>query len=197
MSIKFISSCKLPTPFAEFKMYAFLEEDTGLEHLLLGLGDVSGEKPVLARVHSECLTGDSLFSIRCDCGSQLEKALRLISREGHGVLLYLRQEGRGIGLLNKIKAYNLQDKGIDTVEANKQLGFSADERDYSVCIAMLRHLSIHSLRLLTNNPEKVKALSNMGIKIFERVALETGKNPCNYFYLKTKAEKMGHIFSNL
>jgi GTP cyclohydrolase II len=149
---------------------------------------------VLARVHSECLTGDALFSQRCDCGSQLEAALRAIALEGRGVLLYLRQEGRGIGLANKIRAYALQDGGADTVEANQRLGFAADLREYSVCQPMLAHLGVKSLKLMTNNPRKVDAMNKLGIAVAERVSLQTGRNPYNEQYLDTKADKLGHLF---
>jgi GTP cyclohydrolase II len=177
-------------------MHGFLEHATGREHLVLSLGDVSDGAPVLGRVHSECLTGDALFSQRCDCGSQLEAALRAIASEGRGVLLYLRQEGRGIGLLNKIRAYELQDGGADTVEANERLGFAADQRDYAICLPMLQHLGVQSLRLMTNNPRKVKALTDMGITVAERVPLHTGHNPHNKLYLATKAGKLGHMMGN-
>ncbi|MEQ7920611.1 GTP cyclohydrolase II [Xanthomonas sp. WHRI 1810A] len=196
MPVVFVAASKLPTPFAQFTMNGFLEEENGREHVVLTLGNVSDGAPVLGRVHSECLTGDALFSQRCDCGSQLEAALRAIAAEGRGVLLYLRQEGRGIGLMNKIRAYELQDGGADTVEANERLGFAADQRDYGICLPMLDHLGIHSLRLMTNNPRKVKALTEMGITIAERVPLHTGHNPHNKLYLATKAGKLGHMMGN-
>lgn len=175
MSVEFVADSKLPTPWGTFTMVGFEDTATGKEHVALVYGDVSGDTPVLARMHSECLTGDSLFSLRCDCGFQLQEALRRISEEGRGVLLYLRQEGRGIGLLNKIKAYHLQDQGADTVEANEQLGFAADMRDYSICLPMLKHLGINSVRLMTNNPRKVKALEAAGVTVAERVPLQVGK----------------------
>lgn len=174
-------------------MYGFEDVEQEKEHLLLTLGDVSDGRPLLARVHSECLTGDALFSLRCDCGGQLHFALKAISEEGRGALLYLRQEGRGIGLLNKIKAYRLQDDGADTVEANAALGFGPDLRDYSICGPMLAHLNITSLRLMTNNPRKVQALEELGISIAERIAIETPHNPHNQKYLATKAGKLGHL----
>ncbi len=192
MSVRFIADCKLPTPFGVFTMHGFEEVETGKEHIALTMGDVADGTPVLARTHSECLTGDALFSMRCDCGYQLEEALSSIAREGRGVLLYLRQEGRGIGLLNKIRAYHIQDQGADTVEANEQLGFPADMRDYSMCGPMLAHLGIKAIRLMTNNPRKVKALTEMGIEVAERVPLEVGRNPHNKRYLATKAGKLGH-----
>ncbi|EAW32072.1 GTP cyclohydrolase II [marine gamma proteobacterium HTCC2143] len=193
MSIRFVESSKLPTQWAEFEMHGFEDTDADKEHVVLTLGDVGSGAPVLARIHSECLTGDALFSLRCDCGSQLKAALEAIAKEGCGALFYLRQEGRGIGLLNKIKAYKLQDHGADTVEANEQLGFGADMRDYSICNAMLKHLNIQQIRLMTNNPKKVKALTDQGIDVLERIPLHTGQNPHNEKYLATKAGKLGHL----
>ncbi|WP_203301252.1 GTP cyclohydrolase II [Marinobacter sediminum] len=192
MAVRYIQTCRLPTPFGVFDMHGFEEPDTGKEHVALTLGELDRSEPMLARTHSECLTGDALYSMRCDCGYQLEEALRSIAREGRGILMYLRQEGRGIGLLNKIRAYNLQDQGADTVEANEQLGFAADLRDYSMCKDMLEHLGIKSLRLMTNNPRKVKALESYGIDITERVPLHVGRNPHNEHYLDTKQSKLGH-----
>ncbi|MFC0711948.1 GTP cyclohydrolase II [Azorhizophilus paspali] len=197
MSVVFVAASKLPTPFGVFTMHGFLDEATGKEHVALTLGKVDDGAPVLGRLHSECLTGDALFSLRCDCGFQLEAALRAISAEGRGVLLYLRQEGRGIGLLNKIRAYKLQDAGADTVEANERLGFRADQRDYGICKPMLEHLGIIAIKLMTNNPRKVKALEGVGIQVTERVPLQTGLNPYNQKYLATKAGKLGHLLGNL
>ena len=174
-------------------MHGFEDPETGKEHIALTLGDVGDGEPVLARLHSECLTGDALFSLRCDCGEQLHAALAAISAEGRGVLLYLRQEGRGIGLINKIKAYKLQDAGADTVEANEALGFGADLRDYSITRPMLEHLGIRKLRLMTNNPRKVQALEEQGIAVVERIPLEMPHNPHNQKYLSTKAGKLGHL----
>ncbi len=196
MPVVFVAASKLPTPYAQFTMHGFLEEATGREHVVLTLGQVDDGAPVLGRVHSECLTGDALFSQRCDCGSQLNAALQAIAKEGRGVLLYLRQEGRGIGLMNKIRAYELQDGGADTVEANERLGFKADQRDYAICLPMLEHLGIKALKLMTNNPRKVKALTGMGINVAERVPLHTGHNPHNKHYLATKAGKLGHMMGN-
>lgn len=193
MSVVFVAASQLPTPFAVFTMHGFLDEESGKEHVALTLGDVADGQPVLGRLHSECLTGDALFSQRCDCGGQLEAALRAIATEGRGVLLYLRQEGRGIGLLNKIRAYELQDGGADTVEANERLGFAADQRDYSICQPMLDHLGIRSVLLMTNNPRKVKALEGFGVRVAERRPLEIGLNPHNRKYLATKAGKLGHM----
>ncbi|AHK16780.1 MAG: GTP cyclohydrolase II [Thalassolituus sp.] len=196
MSINFIASSKLPTPFGTFTMHGFEDTETGKEHVALSMGDIADGKPVLARAHSECLTGDALFSMRCDCGYQLEEALRAVAEAGRGVVLYLRQEGRGIGLLNKIRAYHLQDQGADTVEANERLGFGADMRDYSMCRPMLEHLGVKGIRLMTNNPRKVKALSEAGARVVERVALEVGRNPHNDGYLNTKASKLGHMMTH-
>ncbi|WP_082890249.1 GTP cyclohydrolase II [Halotalea alkalilenta] len=195
MTLRYISNCLLPTSFANFTMHGFEDEETGKEHIALTLGDVADGEPVLGRVHSECLTGDALFSMRCDCGYQLQEALKRIAEEGRGVLLYLRQEGRGIGLINKIRAYHLQDQGLDTVEANQHLGFAPDLRRYDLCMPMLEHLGIHSLRLMTNNPRKVAALTNAGVIITERQPLTTGLNDYNEHYLATKASKLGHMMA--
>ena len=191
--LTFAASCALPTPWATFQLHAFIEAATGKEHLALVLGEVGDGQPVLARLHSECLTGDTLFSQRCDCGAQLENAIKRIAHEGRGILLYLRQEGRGIGLVNKIRAYALQDAGADTVEANEQLGFDADLREYAMCEDMLRHLGVSCVRLMTNNPLKVAALEAHGITVVERVPLITGLNPHNQGYMQTKTDKMGHL----
>ena len=194
MSVVYVASCKLPTALGEFTMHGFEDPDTRKEHVALGLGDIQAVDSVLCRVHSECLTGDSLFSMRCDCGSQLNVAMERIAKEGAGIILYLRQEGRGIGLLNKIRAYALQDAGADTVEANERLGFDADLRDYTMCKNMFLHFQISSIRLMTNNLGKVKALEKLGIEIVERIPLETGENDHNARYLATKAGKLGHLF---
>jgi len=194
MPVVYVTSCKLPTKHADFTMHIFEDAETGKEHVALVLGEIRDKDDVLCRVHSECLTGDSLFSMRCDCGFQLELAMTQISEEGAGVILYLRQEGRGIGLLNKIRAYELQDKGADTVEANERLGFDADLRDYTMCKDMFRYLEISKIRLMTNNPAKVKAMEKLGIAISQRVPIEAGKNDHNARYLATKAEKLGHLF---
>jgi GTP cyclohydrolase II len=194
VTLRFVESSKLPTRWGVFDIHGFEDVNSDKEHVAITMGDVTGDRPVMLRVHSECLTGDALFSIRCDCGAQLEEAMRRIAAEGRGAILYLRQEGRGIGLLNKIRAYHLQDAGADTVEANEQLGFGADLRDYSICQSMLRHLQITRVRLLTNNPRKVEALESLGVEVVERVALQSGRNPHNFRYLATKAGKMGHLF---
>jgi len=197
VTIRFIAASQLPTPWATFMLHGFQEASTGKEHVVLTLGDITTPEPVLARVHSECLTGDALFSMRCDCGYQLQEALKRIADEGRGALLYLRQEGRGIGLLNKIRAYELQDGGADTVEANELLGFGADQRDYGICKPMLDHLGITSLKLLTNNPRKVKAIQGFGVEVAQRLPLQFGKNPHNAKYLATKAGKLGHMLGQL
>jgi len=194
--ITYVDSAKLPTEFGTFQMHGFTENATGKEHLALVYGELDPSEPVLIRLHSECLTGDALFSARCDCGFQLAKAMQNIVAKGSGVILYLRQEGRGIGLLNKIRAYHLQDDGADTVEANERLGFAADMRDYTFCQGMLGHLNINSVNLMTNNPRKVNALMKAGINIAERVPLQEGHNPHNAGYLKTKANKLGHMFES-
>lgn len=196
MTINYIETCKLPTAWGEFQMHGFWDEASQKEHVALTMGDVANGEPVLARVHSECLTGDALFSQRCDCGPQLNAALEAISKKGCGVLLYLRQEGRGIGLLNKVKAYHLQDLGADTVEANEKLGFAADLRDYSICEGMLEHLQVKQVRLMTNNPRKIKALTEQGVDVVERVPLRVGDNPHNEKYLATKAGKLGHLMDH-
>ena len=193
MTLRYVESSRLPTQFGVFTIHGFDDGDNNKEHIALAMGDLSGDQPVLMRVHSECLTGDALFSQRCDCGSQLQTAMQRIADQGRGVILYLRQEGRGIGLLNKIKAYHLQDDGHDTVEANEKLGFGADMRDYSICKPMLDHLQIKQVRLMTNNPRKVKAIAGHGVEVVERVPLQTGRNPHNARYLETKAGKLGHL----
>ena len=187
-----VASCALPTPWATFQLHAFLDQSTGKEHLALTLGELGDGQPVLARLHSECMTGDTLFSLRCDCGAQLEAAIRQIATEGRGVLLYLRQEGRGIGLVNKIRAYGLQEAGADTVEANHQLGFADDLRDYAMCAPMLRHFGIRSLRLMTNNPRKIDALKTLDIDV-ERIEHIASGTRFNARYLATKASKLGHL----
>ncbi|QCO70827.1 GTP cyclohydrolase II [Buchnera aphidicola] len=191
--MQLIEKAILPTHWGDFFIFGFEEKKNGKNHVALVYGDIKKNTPTLSRVHSECLTGDALFSLRCDCGSQLEMSMERISQEGSGVLIYHRQEGRNIGLLNKIKAYALQDRGLDTVQANQKLGFSADERDFSLCADIFNILKIKKIRLLTNNPFKVQMLSNAGINIVERVPLITEKNPKNAYYLKTKAKKMGHL----
>lgn len=189
-----VAEARLPTPFAEFRLRVYLADD-GKEHVALTLGDVGSpaELSPLVRVHSECLTGDALFSLRCDCGFQLDHALQRIASEKRGALIYLRQEGRGIGLANKIRAYELQDSGADTVEANAHLGFAPDLRDYRLAVEILKSLGVTKLRLLTNNPRKLNALTDGGLSVVERVAIECGRNPHNESYLTTKADKLGHL----
>jgi GTP cyclohydrolase II len=194
--IEHVASCALPTPWANFQLHAFLEKGTGKEHLAMVLGDVGSGEPVLARLHSECLTGDTLFSQRCDCGAQLENALKRIAEEGRGILLYLRQEGRGIGLVNKIRAYALQENGADTVEANHQLGFADDTRNYAVCEPMLAHFGVRALKLMTNNPRKLDSMKLLDIKA-ERVEHIATSNPFNANYLAVKASKLGHLLPNV
>jgi GTP cyclohydrolase II len=191
--LDYTTSCLLPTPWAQFTLHAFVEHSTGKEHLAMTLGDIGDGEPVLARVHSECLTGDVLFSQRCDCGAQLEGALKKIADEGRGILLYLRQEGRGIGLVNKMRAYRLQEAGADTVEANLQLGFHADARNYELCKPMLAQFGIGSLRLMTNNPRKIDAMEKLGVTVSERVPLLVNRNAFNNGYLNTKEQKLGHM----
>jgi GTP cyclohydrolase II len=193
-SLTHMASCTLPTPWASFTLHVFLEAGTGKEHLAMTLGDVGNGEPVLARLHSECLTGDTLFSQRCDCGAQLEGALQRIAEAGRGILLYLRQEGRGIGLVNKVRAYALQEQGADTVEANHQLGFADDLRNYDVCAPIFQYFGIRSLRLMTNNPRKLDALKELEISA-ERVAHIAASTDQNQRYLQTKAKKLGHLFT--
>ena len=189
----FVTATRLPTPWGAFVLHGF--KAGPCEHLALTYGHVSDGEPVLTRIHSECLTGDALFSQRCDCGSQLEAAMSKIAGEGRGALLYLRQEGRGIGLINKLRAYALQDVGLDTVEANQQLGFAADEREYGVCKSMLDHLRITQVRLMTNNPRKLEALVRLGVEVTERIPLRVGACTSNAQYLATKSQRLGHLLT--
>ena len=193
-SIRKKETAKLPTEYGEFTAVVY-EDKKGLHHIALIKGDIKSNHDVLVRVHSECLTGDVFHSLRCDCQQQLDKALKSIGKEG-GVLLYLRQEGRGIGLLNKIKAYKLQDKGMDTVEANEKLGFKGDMRDYTVGVQILADLGLKRIRLMTNNPKKIEGLEKYGIKIVERIPLIIKPNPKNKKYLETKKEKLGHYLED-
>lgn len=190
----YISSARLPTRWGQFTIHGFVEKNTGQEHVALSYGQWQEDDVVPIRIHSECLTGDALFSTRCDCGAQLEKALQNIVEQGKGALLYLRQEGRGIGLLNKIRAYHLQDKGMDTVEANEHLGFDADLRDYSICRYMLGCLKINKVNLMTNNPRKTQALMDLGIEVVARTPIDHGITDDNRVYIRTKTQKLGHEF---
>lgn len=193
--IKKQAGARIPTGEGEFQLFLYQEEGKSEEHLALVMGEVDGQENTLVRVHSECFTGDVLGSLRCDCGEQLQHALRLIAEEGRGVLVYLRQEGRGIGLLDKLRAYNLQDQGYDTVEANLVLGHQADERDYAVAAEILTDLGVGSIRLLTNNPEKISRLEELGIDVRARVPLDPTVNAENARYLITKARRMNHLLN--
>ncbi len=191
MTIQKIAEAKLPTHWGDFKVIAFEDKKLNEEHLLLYMGELQNDS--LLRIHSQCLTGDTLYSLKCDCGSQLAMALQRISEEGVGMIIYMAQEGRGIGLVNKIRAYELQDKGLNTVEANEALGFADDERDYSYCKEILSAVNISSVRLMTNNPRKIKGLEDVDIKVTERVSIEIEPNKHNEDYLKVKADKLGHM----
>ncbi len=192
-----VATANLPTRFGNFRITAFYNDDDNKEHVAIIKGDVKNKKDVPVRLHSECVTGDALGSLRCDCRDQLTSSLSFLSKKKSGILLYLRQEGRGIGLINKIKAYHLQEHGLDTVEANQALGFPEDLRKYHIAADMLRLLGVKSIRLLTNNPRKIKELEENGIKVAGRIPLEIEPNIYNRAYLKTKKQKLGHIINIL
>jgi len=187
------ASTRLTTQWGVFDLHGFQDRASGREHAALSMGDVADGEPVLARLHSECLTGDTLFSLHCDCGAQLHHALQRIAEEKRGVLLYLRQEGRGIGLVDKIRAYELQRAGLDTVDANRALGLPDDARDYTLAADMLRYLGVRRVRLLTNNPTKVAALESLGLEVAQRVPLHAGRQPVNERYMSAKEARMGHL----
>lgn len=195
LCLKIAAFADFPSKYGSFKVMAFENNKDGRDHIMIIKGNVVGAEGVLTRVHSSCVTGDVLGSLRCDCGDQLRKALEEIEKEERGVLLYMQQEGRGIGLTNKIKAYMYQDQGVDTYEANVLLGFPPDSRQYELAAAMLKKINIHSIRLLTNNPQKIKDLESFGIVVEERMPIEIPSNAFNESYLKTKKEKFGHILS--
>jgi 3,4-dihydroxy 2-butanone 4-phosphate synthase/GTP cyclohydrolase II len=195
LRIERMAVARIPTDEGEFQLALYHNNRDDKEHLALSTGDLEGHNNVLVRVHSECFTGDVLGSQRCDCGEQLHSALGLIAAAGQGMLIYLRQEGRGIGLLNKLRAYNLQDQGYDTVDANLLLGHQADERDYTVAALILRDWNVRSVRLLTNNPSKIESLRALGVNVTDRVPLQPSVTPDNAHYLRTKAERMRHLLT--
>ncbi|MFH7767134.1 GTP cyclohydrolase II [Acinetobacter sp. BSP-28] len=197
MAIQFVSKSKLPTAFGNFEIIAFQDQTTGEEHIALAQGlETVPVKPVLVRMHSECLTGDAFGSLKCDCGPQLHATMKMINDAGQGVILYLRQEGRGIGLTNKIRAYALQDQGHDTLDANLLLNLPADARHYDMCTVMLDYLRIKDVNLITNNPLKIKALTDLGVNVVNRIPLTVGLNNFNKAYLETKQKRMSHLYEH-
>ena len=193
LSLDKVPHAQLPTRFGEFEIFGFENEVDGEEAAALTKGKIQKDQTALVRIHSQCFTGDTLHSLKCDCGEQLEQALAKIQAEGNGILIYQMQEGRGIGLLNKLYAYELQDRGVDTVEANLQLGFEADQRSYSFCAQILKYFGVTKVRLMSNNPDKIQGLSGEGIDVVERVPLIVEASSLSRNYLKTKKEKLGHL----
>ena len=195
MQIQKVAEANFPTEFGQFRVYGFDGRGEGEveEAVVLAMGDIAAPAPLLVRIHSQCLTGDVFHSLRCDCRAQLEFSLRRIAREGRGMVLYENQEGRGIGILNKLRAYELQDQGADTVEANEQLGFEADYRNYELPALVLRHFNVSEVRLISNNPDKIQALEEKGIRVVERVPVQVARSDDSEDYLRTKKEKLGHL----
>ncbi len=193
----FVTKVEMPTKYGNFQAYGFTHKITGKEHMALVMGDIKNNQPVLVRMHSECLTGDVFGSLRCDCGEQLNEAMKRIAEAGSGVVIYLRQEGRGIGLMNKLKAYKLQDAGMDTVEANEALGFAPDMRNYTISGEILAYLGVQKVKLMTNNPDKINSLNEFGVEVVERIHIEMNHHEKNHFYMETKALKMGHILHGI